>query len=368
MKNHLVISLSFFFFFQIVFGQKNSGLGIETNFQFGKIIKHTKNFQPPIPSLTSGIEINFIRQTNEKKNWHQLHNYPQTGYSFSFTHFGDAQILGYAIGFAPNIFFPLTGKDKFSFGIRLACGIAFINKRYNVIDNPTNNVIGTRMNNTSSFGIHLNWKATKKLHFLSSVSLAHFSNGNFQSPNLGINFASLNLGIKFFPNPIENFTRQDSLPPFLKKIKFNLKIGCGLNEESITNGPKYPIYIASLYVDKLTGLKNKIGLGVDVEYNKSVYDFEILTENFIGKEKWYAMRIAPFITDELLVGQIGMLGQIGVYAHKGFLNIAPFYFKIALKHYVFNLTKNKVNWYYGIFLKVHYARAEFFELATGISF
>jgi hypothetical protein len=93
---------SLLFVFFILIGQKSigqgstslEGFGIEANVFAGKVIKHEKKFELPIPQLTSGVDINFQWKTYGKKDWQQRRRYPVLGIGVTYTNYGIDSIYG----------------------------------------------------------------------------------------------------------------------------------------------------------------------------------------------------------------------------------------------------------------------------------
>ena len=289
------------------------GYGIEASLFAGKIIKYNYRF-PPIPAISGGIDINILRRTNGKKEWQQRANYPQIGLGITYTHYGDNKILGQCIGIYPVLPIKLVQGKKLDWDIKLGVGVGYVTHRYERI--PTwdtlNNIIGSRINNFTMMATAVRYKVDEHLSLHAGLLLTHISNGSFQSPNLGINLASGQIGVRYFPgkaNP-ERISRE------LAKVKnrwlLQARMGMGFSELATPYGPRYPVYMPSLFVSKRYRERNKMFAGIDYSYYKGVEAFLRNNEIEPGKEAKNATQVIVFAGHEFVMGRFGLIIQAGV--------------------------------------------------------
>lgn len=373
-QNYLKIGYLLFFLSitKYLNAQFLSGKTFEPNIHYGKIFKHSPNFRPDIHSPTVGAELQFSSQTTGKKSWHELHRYPIFGWALGYMNFGDRTIFGSALYVAPNIVIDIIRRPKWQLNFRMGAGVAYINRPYNILTNPTNNVIGSKINNITAFRLGLAYHLNPNWGLQLSGSFTHFSNGASQYPNLGINVPALNMGVKYTPYPVlkENYTHHDTLPSHRKKWHIGTSAAIGLRELGTTGGPKYPIYIGSIYSLYALNPIHRLILGYEFELTQGFYEFNVHTYQFDteAENRWQATRHAVTIADEVLFGRLALYGQVGIYVTKKHLQPFPVYTKIAVRYYFTNPRHNKVQPFIGVYLKAHKIVADYFSVGGGISF
>lgn len=81
-------------------------------------------------------------------------------------------------------------------------GASFGWKKYDPEDNYMNQVVGSKINAYINLGFFLNWQLDAQTDVKAGVSLTHFSNGNTNYPNAGVNTIGGNIGItRYFGRP-----------------------------------------------------------------------------------------------------------------------------------------------------------------------
>ncbi|MBO4826627.1 MAG: acyloxyacyl hydrolase [Prevotella sp.] len=86
-------------------------------------------------------------------------------------------------------------------------GVTFGWNPYNADTNPDNRVIGSKVTAYIDADFYLNWRLSSHFDINAGVSFSHFSNGNTQLPNSGLNIAGLKVGIVYRTNGGESNTQ-----------------------------------------------------------------------------------------------------------------------------------------------------------------
>jgi hypothetical protein len=289
------------------------GYGIEANLMAGKLIKHNYIF-PPIPAISSGIDINILKQTSGKKLWQQRRNYPQIGLGITYTNYGDKDIYGHCIGIYPVIPFHIAGGKRISWDIKLGIGVGYITRSFE--RQPTwdtiNNLIGSKLNNFTLAATSVKYNINEHLSLQAGLTLTHISNGSFRLPNLGLNLATGHIGIRYFPGRPTPKRITSYLPQLKNRWLLQARMSMGFCEMQGNNGPLYPVYMPSLFVSKRYASRNKVFLGVDYSYYKSLEAFLKNNEIHPGEESRYATQACVIAGNEFLIGRFGILLQVGV--------------------------------------------------------
>src|SRR5690348_1991519 len=90
---------------------KHSGYGVEANLCFGRIIPNDIVF-PPIPALSSALDLAFVQQTNGRRDWQRRRRFPLIGLGLFYANYGNNKIFGQSIGLYPFLQIPLARGKK----------------------------------------------------------------------------------------------------------------------------------------------------------------------------------------------------------------------------------------------------------------
>ncbi|MGB1019402.1 MAG: acyloxyacyl hydrolase [Chitinophagales bacterium] len=341
----------------------------EVNGFASKILKHTKRFQPEIPALTYGFELNASYKTFGNKNWHRAFNYPEIGVSYIQTHFGNEATLGSAYGFAPFVKYYITRSKVVDFHAKLAGGLAYLTQVYDPIKNPINNVIGSRLNTVVQFRMGVDFHLTKEVDLQFGATFMHYSNSSVQAPNLGINIPSGNLGVIYKPKYFEReYIVEQDKTIFQKKNEYTFKFGLGVNQK-FARGANYPAYSFALQYGRYFGYANKLLAGAIVSFEQYEYDFLVNRQIDEDKDQTFrAMDWSAYLGYEMMLGRVGLSFIVGAYIHNPTLGNAPIWAKPGITYYFPGFGKQKHKPFLGINMKTHYFTAQYVEMNFGIAF
>ncbi len=343
-------------------------LAVEWGIKYGRIIRHNARFLPDVTENSVLYEFGISKQTTGKKLWQQTHNYPIVGVSVVYARYGDKAIFGEAIGLLPHLSL-LTRRPKFNLHYRIGAGLSYITRPFDRITNTQNNVIGSHINNITMFQFGFEWKWSAQLRLLATASFTHFSNAKVQAPNLGINIPAAGLSLKYFPKPPSEQFQRDSLPKFKKKLRFNTLLGYGFQEFDRAGGPRYPVYIFTPYFSKRINIKGQLTFGMDVNYYMRIYHFVLNQVAFQDNEALKALKIAPFVGYEFYFGRLSATTQIGHYIYNPFLQDVNIFAKLGLQLYLHPTYQKFDNQLFvGVYLKSHFAKADFLQIGLGYVF
>lgn len=368
----------FLFFKTLTFAQNadkswNSvGISSEVSFKYGRIFRHNERFLPQITESSSLYECHLLLQTRGNKAWQGAWGYPLIGVGLVHARFGDADVFGNAWGLLPSVTWQHHFR-RFALNYRVGIGLAYLSRFYDVVSNPTNNVIGSHLNNITQLSVQAVWELHRQWHLLGSVGLNHFSNARTQLPNLGINLPSAGIGLRYFPKtpqkPPVRRVDLDSLRAaihFAKQWRLGFKVGLGFSEGQLPLGPKYHIYGTQLHLVRRSSPKWQWLAGIEANYYTGLY-YE-MRNRWGQKEPRYsdAMKIAPYLGGEMLLGHLSFSITTGYYIHNPLFNKIPVATKIGLHYYAkSNMFNQRNNWWVGVSLKTHYAVADYAEIGLG---
>lgn len=347
--------------------------GIESNLFIGKVTVHTPAILLDIDHLSQGLDLNFKYQTFGKQEWHQYQNYPDLGISMVYFNLGNPEVLGYAIGVMPNLTIDIFRKKNGYIQYQFGWGLGYVSRPYDRISNPLNNAVSSHWNNlvVSRFDGGYEFNSTWSAHL--GFGITHYSNGASRLPNYGINIVSGNVGIKYTPNAVErkNYKWHDDYLNVSPK-KWGTQIHFDLAYKSIGGfgGIRYPVYIGSAALTYEPNAVNRFFLGLEMEYNSSVYHYIINgTTNFDEEyAKSQSRRYMIFFADEFLFGNFGLLLQGGFYLVKKERVPSIFYNKLSMRYYFSPVGKPATKFFAAVYLKSHLSSAEYLAFGIGASF
>ena len=378
---HILLIIVFFVLFQNKIycqGKKNlpnndNKILFELNAYSGKIFKHSPKFLPNVTEYSFGFELSASYKTFGNKKWHRALNYPEIGISYVQTHFGDRKIFGNTYGFVPFVKFNIFRIKPLYFYASLGSGLGYITKSYHPEKNPTNNVIGSKINSLIQFKMGFDIHLTKEVDLVLAAAFTHYSNSAIQSPNLGINLPSLNIGAVYKPkqfNTVYNKEEPKYSETFKERRKneYAFKFSLGVKDREIW-GAKFPIYSVAFQYGRYIGYANKLIAGTIVSFDQYEYDFqkerEIHVENNQIAE---AMDFSLYGGYEMMLGNVGINFIVGAYLYDNAFKGAPVWAKPGVTYYFTEFGKAKHRPFVGVNIKTHYFIAQYVEVHTGIAF
>ena len=353
--------------------QFDIGFSIEPSFHFGRIAKHTPKLLFKTPPLSIGTEIHLNWQTYGQKTWHEWQHYPSVGISLLHYNLGDAQVFGNAFAVYPSLDLPVLKKMKcVKSSIQWGWGLAYLTRHYDQFTNPTNNAVGSALNNITDFKFKFERPFSLYWTGFVAFSFTHFSNGSARLPNYGINIPAFNIGAKWTRKPIfiEGYIRRDSYLKSDKQLGINVFAGLGLSASTEPRGPRYPIYSTVFSLVRPLNKVNNLSLGVQFEQNRVVSEFGLASGEFSTKQEAYKAgnRWGAYIGEEFLYGRVGVIVQSGFYLRR-YLRAENIWFnRLGIRLYSPTIGRTKTQGHIGIYMKAHKISAEQFALLGGVSF
>ncbi|XZF13164.1 acyloxyacyl hydrolase [Chitinophagaceae bacterium MMS25-I14] len=351
--------------------QAGAGFAVESNIIAGKVLKHTQKFRAPIPDLSTAYEINFLQQTYGKKQWQQRRKYPLVGFGFTITNYGIDSIYGKCISMYPILQLPIIRGKKLEWTFRIGFGMGYVTKRYDRIPDwdTLNNAISSHVNNFSTISTDLRYHINKHLDLQLGGNFSHISNAALKQPNLGINMYGAHIGLRYFPVTSKPEKIHEELPKLKNRWLFQARLGLAFNQAGFTDGPMYPIYLASAFVSRRWHSNNKMFAGIDYSYHTNIYAFQRNNEINVGNEAANSWKSAVFVGNEFLMGRVGIVLQVGYYIKEAALRLDPYYEKIGGNLYLIQRENGPLKELcVSAFLKTHKAQAELAEMGLGFGF
>ena len=354
-------------FFGLLSALIGQNYNVELQLGRGPYLPHDREFGFSTDLAITDFEVGLYKRTFGEEPWNADFNYPELGLTFNNTHFGLKDTLGNAISGHLNIAFYLLKKNNHNFSVRIGSGIAYINKPYDRITNPNNNVIGSHFNLLASMRIIYRYKFSPFVEASAYIGFLHFSNGKYRSPNIGLNMASIGLGIKYSPTIWQREKIERSFNKEKHRLIFGeFQTGLAVEQNAKPNGPFYLTHFLAGRLGFQFGQYWFVALGLNVESRTSqIASHKHLTgihDDSLGK--YITM---PFLSGELNIGAIGVDLWIGISKRIGQDEYSIFE-KISFKYYLPIPEKYHLNPFLSLALKSNKEVAEYINLAIGLRY
>ncbi|MCS6917742.1 MAG: acyloxyacyl hydrolase [Chitinophagales bacterium] len=290
---------------------------------YGRIVPHTIKFRPSVDDPYVATELNISRQTRGTKAWQSTYRYPAVGLALSASRLGNDSILGQAWGAFPFVELPLAGwKNRslqpkgFSLTFRLGSGLAWLTRWYDPETNPDNNVIPARLNNITQFQVTAEYRISRQWAVGTGLALTHYSSGAVRVPNLGINIPSARLGLSWQPSPWQpRQFLEPELPALPRRFTGYLQAGLGFQESYPPDGPQYHLISLEAAAGCWLGRKNVLSAGIIGHFKESSWAFIHLNEFYSDKFFLHSLAAAPFLRDDIVIGNIGVALTAGYFVY-----------------------------------------------------
>ncbi len=368
----------FFFSFLINYSQSSTkfyynpskfrleSIGIRSG--FGVIIPHRESMLHLVTGHVVSTEI-YIEKCGSKHLWNKKYNFPTSGISFYSGFLSSPEVLGnaFAIDYYTNLHF--IKKKRFLFDLRLASGLGYLTKTFDPQENNHNVAIGSKMNISIGASFDFKFILSHNWTLATGLSLKHFSNGSFSTPNLGINIPVLMIGLKrnFSKIGSGNFNNLDST---ITKLKANYKkfqrysatIGIGAKEIYPAGGNRYGTYSFELNAIHYATIKSGFSAGMDIIHNVALYKHAFYLDTLTN------LKPIQFTQFAMNIGYVQTFDHFELFLQNGFYLINKYkkdggiYQRLGGRYY---FKKNIVAHFA---LKTHFAKADYFELGVGYYF
>jgi hypothetical protein len=166
-----------------------------------------------------------------------------SGFGIQFMHF-DSSSLGSAINFSYFLEPLMLENQMFQLRLRAAGGLSIATKPFNEIDNKTNPAYSSFINGYLGLGMSVYYKLNASTWIFGNATYSHFSNGNTNNPNFGLNYPHLGIGLD---HRIKETQRPIGKTLFQKE-KWRFDLGIFGSNKSIPYYPKLRFWAYGAWV------------------------------------------------------------------------------------------------------------------------
>ncbi len=336
---------------------------LDGNYFYGSIMEHN----PDIGHLITGHPTGFILSWNQKtyglKEWERRYNYPDFGYSFIYQDLRN-QYLGDNFGLYAHFSFYFFNRNLM---FRIGQGLAYNTNPYDPDDNYFNNAFGSHLLSTTYLmGNYHRQNIYKGFGLQTGISIIHYSNADFKSPNNSTNTFTFNFGINYLLDYEEHpdFISKEAKEKYTEPIHFNLALRSGVNSTGVVGSPQLPFLTIAAYADKVLNKKSTLHGGAELILSRSLEEFiEYKAIAFPQQDNdpdADAKRIGLFVGHKLTFNKMSLITQLGYYAYYPYEDyVERVYNRIGLQR---EITKD---WWASATVRSHGANAEAVEFSIG---
>lgn len=349
-------------------------IALETAIYQGVVWRHTPKLSTQTGEKVSGQELGVRFQTLGRRDWQVWQRYPALGVSATHFQLGEGSHER-AFGLLPWLNVPILRTAWFSAHFRIATGLAWVVRPYDWWDNPGQNAIGSHWNNITQFRLAGEARLNGHARLLLGGSFTHFSNGGTALPNYGINVLSGWLGATWSPQAIRktDFKAAGTSRKLEgKRLGGILQGGFSAIQIATFDGPKYPVWSGAAAAFFRFNKLHRASIGLDYEMNKAIFAWGLHSTRFDDEAaaRRGATRLAVFLGEEFLFGDIGIQLQAGRYLGEKFNAFVPkkLYSKLSMRWYLPEKIVTPVRPFLGITIKAHAFTAEYIAWNLGLAF
>jgi hypothetical protein len=335
------------------------------DFKYGFLLPHSGAVKPlmggTFPVYELGIELPNIGTAEFNKN----HPYHKFGFIVNFSPLSNPDLLGYSFGILPYLDINIGSSSKNHLSFRLASGLAYIQKPFDIETNYKNVVIGSHLNNVTDFSLKYRFNITPEIETRIGLGIQHFSNGSFLRPNLGLNIPHASFGFKYGIN--------EEKSPASKKYKsdssrFYTALNYGSKTLIYGSTTSYSVYNLAFGYSLALNKNRYFHFQLDFIYDFSIPHLKVYDYQLKATDSWI---LGPFVWYEKRYGNIGLAFGSGYYIHSVYKTFdqdwsfknkgGRFYNRGSLKVYF-------KHFYSSLSIKAHAGEADNLEIGIGYRF
>jgi hypothetical protein len=313
-----------------------------------------------IKAHVPAMELDYIKKPTGTLPWQQAYHCPEMGIAFFYGWLGNPTQLGDMIGVYPFINFHLQRSYREALYLRVGMGYAYLPVTFDRLTNHKNDVIGSHINSMLNIRLNSHFYLSDKMRIEAGLGVTHCSDGNFTTPNLGINLLTVNTGLSYCLKPSKSAPKvfTDSAK---RKPQNEFIAGVGLSQTEPPGGPRYGAITLSYLRYYPLSSKSKLGGGIDVFYNNANIAL-LATDSIYLKSSFQNVQVGIKATYELTINKVSLPLELGTYLYTKYKDGGVIYDRIGLryyanKHFIGNLT-----------LLLHVASAVYIEWGVGYRF
>lgn len=336
---------------------------LDASYFYGTIAEHNPDLAHLITGHPEGLIIGFNRKTFGAEAWERRYGYPDVGFSFTYQDLKNPY-LGHNYGLYAHMGFYFFRRNLM---LRVGQGLAMTSKPYDADENYRNKAYGSKI--LSSTFLMLNYKRENifdGIGLQGGISLIHYSNADFRSPNASTNSFTFNVGMNY---QLDGRDYPDYIPKgehekYTEPVHFNFALRSGVNTMGVIGSKQYPFLTLTAFADKVLNHKSTLQAGTElflsrameerIHYESVAYPLGETT----GDED--AKRVGAFVGHQLTFNKLSVITQLGYYVYYPYDQyVERVYNRIGLRRII------SEHFWGSVTVHSHWANAEAVEFSIG---
>ncbi|MDT0685049.1 acyloxyacyl hydrolase [Autumnicola psychrophila] len=337
---------------------------VDANYFYGTILEHSPDISHLITDHPTGIILSFQRKTYGFKAWERRYNHPDVGYSFTYQDLKN-QHLGENFGLYAHLSFYFLQRNLM---FRVGQGLAYASNPYHPDDNYRNNAYGSQiLSSTYLMGNFHRENIYKGFGLQAGISLLHYSNADFKSPNSSTNTLTFNVGVNYmldYENAPEYIAKDSEKIKYSEPVHLNFAVRGGVNTMGIIGSARYPFLTATVFADKVINRKSTLQAGAEFFYSKALEEYiyyqSVAFPNGHTTGDEDANRVGLFAGHQLTFNKLSVITQLGFYVYYPYAEyVDQLYIRAGLSR------KLSEHFWASATVRAHGANAEAVEFSLG---
>lgn len=343
--------------------QENPRFAVEANYFYGNIVKHSPDISHLITHYPEGVLLSFSKKTFGAQAWERRYNYPELGVTFTYQDLKN-QYLGENYGLYAHMGFYFLKRHLL---VKVGQGLAYATNPYDQDTNYQNNAFGSPVLSSTYLSGNFVWEAIfEGVGFQAGISLIHYSNADFISPNSSTNTAAVNVGLNYLLGHEKevNYVPKDAKEKYTEPFHYNLVLRSGVNSARIIGTGSLPFLTLSAYADKRLSRKSTVQGGVEMFFSRAMEEYINYHSSAFpeggttGEED--AKRVGIFVGHQLTFNKTSVLTQLGYYAYYPYARfVRQVYNRVGLQRELYK------DLFASVTVRSHGANAEAVEFSIG---
>ncbi|MCP9198509.1 acyloxyacyl hydrolase [Gramella sp. GC03-9] len=336
---------------------------IDGNYFYGSILEHNPDIGHLITGHPTGVLLSWNQKTYGLKEWERRYNYPDFGYSFAYQDMKN-QSLGETYGLYAHFNFYFFKRNLM---FRVGQGLAYNTNPYHPDENYLNNAYGSHvLSTTYLMGNYHKQNIIDGLGLQAGVTIIHYSNADFKSPNNSTNTFTFNFGVNYL---LDHEAHPDYIPKgprekYTEPVHLNLAIRSGVNSTGVVGSPQLPFMTIAAYADKTLNRKSTIQAGTELIMSCALEEFIAYKAAAFPQQNndpdADSKRVGVFVGHKLSFNKLSLITHLGYYAYYPYTTyVEQVYNRIGLQR---EITED---WWASATVRSHGANAEAVEFSIG---
>jgi len=270
----------------------------------GRLIPH----HPELKNLAGSVSFFNARiglKTLGQKEWQRVYNYPELGIGISHNYL-TSKSLGDPTAIYSFFNLPLLPKSKIKLDLGVHLGFAW-GFNPSSPQNQVNLAIGSKCAAYASLNLNTKFRISQNFDFLLSAGGYHYSNGNLNKPNKGINMLGAEAGLRYtLPKSDTELNTEPVVP--LQKSGSILVFGAYGWKKEVTYASGFPVGSLSVGYYRTINHKSRWSTGADLFLDEGAL-YYTQKENLLKNK----LAAGIFGGHELTFNQFSIVTQLGIY-------------------------------------------------------